>query len=63
MSDKDDSLEEAPRFWLDRAGQEFTSEETREVMERLYEFFRILSEWKRSDDEVKQRDQTSCRHE
>ena len=61
MSDKDVSLEEARRFWSARARKEFTLEETLEMMERLYEFFRLLAGWKRRDDETALRDKEPFR--
>ena len=46
---KDSLIEKTRAFWSKRYGRELSSEEAREISERLYEFVSILTWWDKQD--------------
>jgi hypothetical protein len=46
---------ETARFWTERAGRVISAEESRQIIENMAGFFRVLSDWdakERSDSET-----------
>ncbi len=48
-SEYDTFIEKTRLFWSERAGHEISTEDAREISERMYEFVSILAEWDKSD--------------
>lgn len=42
-------INETARFWSRRAGRELSNEESRQVIENMTGFFRVLSEWEAAE--------------
>ena len=48
-SEHDAFIEKTRLFWSERAGREISTEDAREISERMYEFISILVRWDKQD--------------